>query len=108
GRSHGGPRRRPTALRRRDERADRPLQARSWRGRHRLPPADHGPAARARADGVSVHEGARVLMAFLAPLFLAGGAAIALPIVLHLLKREPENRVRFSAVHLLKEAPVER
>ncbi len=46
-------------------------------------------------------------MNFLAPLFLAGAAAAALPIVLHLLKREPEARVRFAAVKLLKHAPVE-
>ena len=46
-------------------------------------------------------------MSFLAPLFLAGAAAAALPIVLHLLKREPEARVKFAAVKLLKHAPVE-
>jgi len=46
-------------------------------------------------------------MSFLAPLFLAGAAAAAIPIVLHLLKREPEARVRFAAVKLLKRAPVE-
>ena len=46
-------------------------------------------------------------MAFLAPLFLVGAAAAAIPIVLHLLKREPEAHVRFSAVQLLRAAPVE-
>ena len=46
-------------------------------------------------------------MAFLSPLFLLGALAAAVPIVLHLLKREPEQRVRFSAVHLLRRAPVE-
>lgn len=46
-------------------------------------------------------------MAFLSPLFLIGSLAAAVPIVLHLLKREPENRVRFAAVHLLRRAPVE-
>jgi len=46
-------------------------------------------------------------LSFLAPLFLAGAAAAALPIVLHLLRREPEARVRFAAVKLLKQAPVE-
>ena len=46
-------------------------------------------------------------MSFLAPIFLAGAAAAAIPIVLHLLKREPEQRVRFAAVKLLKKAPVE-
>ena len=44
---------------------------------------------------------------FLAPAFLIGAAAIAVPIVLHLLKREPEPRVKFAAVKLLKRAPVE-
>jgi hypothetical protein len=47
------------------------------------------------------------MLSFLAPLFLAGAAAAAVPIVLHLLKREPETRVRFAAVKLLKRAPVE-
>jgi hypothetical protein len=46
-------------------------------------------------------------MSFLAPLFLVGAAAAAIPIVLHLLKREPEVHVRFSAVKLLRAAPVE-
>ena len=46
-------------------------------------------------------------MSFLAPLFLAGALAAAIPIVLHLLKREPEAQVKFSAVKLLRSAPVE-
>jgi hypothetical protein len=47
------------------------------------------------------------VLSFLSPLFLAGAAAAAVPIVLHLLKREPEQRVRFPAVKLLMGAPVE-
>src|SRR5262252_10474204 len=47
------------------------------------------------------------MLSFLSPLFLAGAAAAAVPIVLHLLKREPEARVKFSTVKLLKRAPVE-
>jgi hypothetical protein len=47
------------------------------------------------------------MLSFLSPLFLFGAAAAAVPIVLHLLKREPEPRVRFAAVKLLKQAPVE-
>jgi hypothetical protein len=47
------------------------------------------------------------MLSFLSPLFLAGAAAAAVPIVLHLLKREPEVRVRFAAVKLIKQAPVE-
>ena len=47
------------------------------------------------------------MLSFLSPLFLVGAIAAAIPIVLHLLKREPEPRVKFSAVKLLKHAPVE-
>ncbi len=47
------------------------------------------------------------MIAFLSPVFLAGAAAAAIPIVLHLLKREPEARVKFAAVKLIKQAPVE-
>jgi hypothetical protein len=46
-------------------------------------------------------------MSFLSPLFLVGAAAAAVPIILHMLKREPEARLRFSAVRLLRQAPVE-
>ena len=47
------------------------------------------------------------MLSFLSPVFLAGAFAAAIPIVLHLLKREPEPRVKFAAVRLLKQAPVE-
>jgi hypothetical protein len=47
------------------------------------------------------------MLSFLSPLFLAGAAAAAVPLILHLLKREPEPRVKFAAVRLLKRAPVE-
>jgi hypothetical protein len=47
------------------------------------------------------------MLSFLAPLFLAGALAAAVPVVLHLLKREPESRVKFAVVRLLKRAPVE-
>jgi hypothetical protein len=47
------------------------------------------------------------MLSFLSPVFLAGAAAAAVPIVLHLLKRQPEARVKFAAVKLLKRAPVE-
>jgi hypothetical protein len=46
-------------------------------------------------------------MGFLSPLFLLGALAASIPIVLHLLKHDPEHRVRFSAVRLLRRAPVE-
>ncbi|HKT82173.1 MAG TPA: BatA domain-containing protein [Vicinamibacterales bacterium] len=45
--------------------------------------------------------------AFLSPLFLLGALAAAVPVILHFLKREPESRVRFAAVRLLKQGPVE-
>jgi hypothetical protein len=44
---------------------------------------------------------------FLAPLFLLGAAAAAIPIALHLLKRQPEARVKFAVVRMLRQAPVE-
>jgi hypothetical protein len=47
------------------------------------------------------------VLSFLSPLFLLGALAAAVPIVLHLLKREPEARIKFSAVQLLRRAPVE-
>jgi Aerotolerance regulator N-terminal/von Willebrand factor type A domain len=47
-------------------------------------------------------------MSFLSPVFLIGVLAAAVPIVLHLLKRDPEPRVKFAAVALLRHAPVER
>ena len=43
----------------------------------------------------------------LSPLFLVGALAAAVPVVLHLLKRNPEPRVKFAAVALLRHAPVE-
>lgn len=46
-------------------------------------------------------------MSFLAPLFLIGASAAAIPIVLHLLKRQPEVRVKFAPVRLLRQTPVE-
>lgn len=46
-------------------------------------------------------------MAFLSPLFLLGALAAAVPIVLHLLRREPETVVKFAAVSMLEHAPVE-
>ena len=46
-------------------------------------------------------------MAFLYPLFLAGGLAIAIPIVLHLLRRDVAPEVPFTAVRLLRRSPLE-
>src|SRR5262249_31593334 len=62
---------------------------------------------RFRVFVVSWSRGSALMLSFLSPLFLIGAAAAAVPIVLHLLKREPEARVRFAAVKLLKRAPVE-
>ncbi|MCA1562784.1 MAG: BatA domain-containing protein [Acidobacteria bacterium] len=47
-------------------------------------------------------------MSFLYPAFLVGAVAIALPIVLHLLRRDVAPEVPFSSVRLLKRSPVER
>src|SRR5215210_4580500 len=46
-------------------------------------------------------------LSFLYPLFLAGAAAIAIPIALHLFRRRTEIVVDFPAVRLLHKAPVE-
>jgi hypothetical protein len=47
-------------------------------------------------------------MSFLTPLYLAGAALIALPIILHLLRRDVAPPVPFTAVSLLRKSPVER
>ncbi|HEX4346733.1 MAG TPA: BatA domain-containing protein [Vicinamibacterales bacterium] len=46
-------------------------------------------------------------MSFLSPLFLLGALAAAIPVVLHFMHREPEPRLTFPAVRLLRHAPVE-
>jgi hypothetical protein len=45
---------------------------------------------------------------FLTPLYLAGAALIAIPIVLHLLRRDVAPPVPFTAVHLLQKTSVDR
>jgi len=47
-------------------------------------------------------------MSFLSPIFLAGTAAIVIPILLHLLRRDVAPEVPFSAVRLLRRTPLER
>ena len=47
-------------------------------------------------------------MSFLYPAFLLGGLAIAIPIALHLLRRDVAPEVPFTAVRLLHRSPVER
>ena len=47
-------------------------------------------------------------MSFLYPAFLLGAVAVAVPIVLHLLRRDVAPEVPFSSVRLLKPSPVER
>jgi hypothetical protein len=46
-------------------------------------------------------------LSFLAPVFLLGALAAAIPIVLHLLRRRTETVVEFPAVRLLHKAPIE-
>jgi hypothetical protein len=46
-------------------------------------------------------------MAFLYPAFLLGGLAIAIPIVLHLLRRDVAPEVPFTAVRFLSKSPVD-
>jgi hypothetical protein len=47
-------------------------------------------------------------MSFLSPAFLIGAAAIAIPLLLHLLRRDVAPEVPFTAVRLLRTSPVER
>lgn len=47
-------------------------------------------------------------MTFLYPAFLLGALAVAVPIVLHLLRRDVARAVPFTAVHLLQTSPVDR
>jgi hypothetical protein len=47
-------------------------------------------------------------MRFLTPLYLFGGALIALPIVLHWLRRDVAPEVPFTAVRLLTHTPIDR
>jgi len=47
-------------------------------------------------------------MSFLYPAFLLGGLAIAVPIVLHFLRRDVAPTVPFSAVRLLRRSPIAR
>ncbi len=47
-------------------------------------------------------------MSFLYPAFLLGSLAIALPIILHLLRRDVAPEVPFTAVRLLRRSPIDR
>ena len=47
-------------------------------------------------------------MSFLTPLYLLGAALIALPVILHLLRRDVAPPVPFTAVSLLRKSPVDR
>ena len=47
-------------------------------------------------------------MSFLFPAFLVAALAVALPIALHLLRRDVAPDLPFTAVRLLKKSPVER
>ena len=44
-------------------------------------------------------------MSFLAPLFLAGLAAVSLPILFHLIRRTPKGRINFSSLMFLSPSP---
>jgi hypothetical protein len=46
-------------------------------------------------------------VSFLYPAFLIGALAIAIPIALHLLRRDVAPEVPFTAVHLLRRSPLE-
>ena len=44
-------------------------------------------------------------MAFLAPLFFAGLAAIGIPILVHLIQRERKNAVEFLSLMFIRKIP---
>lgn len=44
-------------------------------------------------------------MSFLAPLFLFGAAALALPLIFHLIRRTSKERVPFSSLMFLQLTP---
>jgi len=44
-------------------------------------------------------------MSLLAPLYLIGGLAIALPILVHLIRRRPKAQAEFSSLMFLRESP---
>src|SRR5919106_1319320 len=44
-------------------------------------------------------------MSFLAPLFLAGLAALAIPVLVHLIQRERKNVVRFPSLMFVRRIP---
>src|SRR5258708_21210512 len=44
-------------------------------------------------------------MSFLAPLFLAGAAAIALPVLFHLIRRTTREKTVFSSLMFLMQSP---
>jgi hypothetical protein len=47
-------------------------------------------------------------LSFLAPWFLAGAAAVAVPVILHMLRREQTPALAFTAVRFLRQAPQEK
>lgn len=48
------------------------------------------------------------MLSFLYPVFLLGAGAVAIPVLLHLLRNEQAPELRFSAVRLLRDLKVER
>ena len=44
-------------------------------------------------------------MSFLAPLFLLGAAALALPVLFHLIRRTSREKITFSSLMFLQQTP---
>jgi hypothetical protein len=44
-------------------------------------------------------------MSFLAPLYIAGALFVALPVIFHLIRRSPRDRILFSSLMFLRESP---
>ena len=96
------------SLPQRNWRTDRTVPVRAGRFRNRLSPAQYRHSrSRSRCSRTLHAFAGDVMVSFFAPLFLVGAVAAAVPIILHLFMRQPEVRLRFAAVKLLRQAPVE-
>ena len=91
------------------KRAHRGADEQGQRAARRLQPAEYRRAARLRA--LQLHVDPRStepdpLMSFLAPLFFAGLAALAVPVLIHLIQRERKNVVPFPSLMFVRQDPV--
>src|SRR5690606_8530377 len=108
GRGAAGERGRPPpgVPRRRGARAAR-VARHARAARHRLRRGGDRPSHGASVARIPAEAGASRLMGFLSPLLLVLGAAVAVPIILHLFQRHQGPRVIFPALRYLRRAEKE-